>query len=179
MHNIRNAVAALAASLALIGCAERTEPDRTPFEDRPPYGTDPVRVGTGPAAADFTAGLWRPDTVDGARAVVFQEPQSDPIFAIYCDGRRGMVMERRGLTSAGPASLMRIVVDGVDRRLAVNPVRDETLVLRAVLPYNDAVNTALKRGPAALSVDVGDGETLRLPPAEIVQMLAVDCGRTA
>lgn len=170
--------ALLAAGLALAGCAERSAPDTTPFEDRPVANTARVPLNSS-TASEFTEGLWRPDTVEGERAVVFQEPQSEPIFALYCDGRRGIVLERRGLTSSGPTTLMRIVVDGVDRRLAVNPVRGEKLALRAVLPDTDTVTAALKRAPAGISVDVGQGSALRLPPAEIVQMLAVDCGQQA
>lgn len=179
MHIQLKAMAAILAALAVAACAERTSPDATPYDDSAPYGSAPVEPGPAAAAASFTPGLWRPDTVDGARAVVFQEPQSDPVVALYCDGRRGMVVERRGLTASGPTNLMRIVVEGVDRRLAVNPIRDEGLVLRAVVPFNDAVNTALKRAPTSIILDVGEGDALRLPPAQLVQMLAVDCGRTA
>lgn len=179
MHIELKVTVAMLAALAISGCAERTSPDADPYNDTAPYGTDPVDVGPVAPTASFTPGLWRPDTVDGARAVVFQEPQSDPVVALYCDGRRGMVVERRGLTAPGPTNLMRIVVDGVDRRLAVNPIRDEGLVLRAVVPYSDAVNTALKRAPTSIILDVGEGKALRLPPAQLVQMLAVDCGRTA
>lgn len=166
--------------LALLACAERTDPDPTPLEDRGAYNLiDPVNVedAAGPVGLT-TLGNWQTGTVDDARAVLFARPQAEPVFAIFCDGRRGLVLERRGLTPGGALERMDVAIAGVRRTLAVNPViGDGPPVLRAVVPYNDELQVRLQDRAAPMSVDVGEDEALRLPASPLIPALATECAR--
>ena len=96
------------------------------------------------------------------RGVAFTTPRGDPLLRIYCDGRRGMVVERVGDQS---------------RRLAVNPEGTGGTVLRAALPINGKLAAALKAGPAPIRVSVGEDSLLSVPPSPLVAMLAADCSK--
>lgn len=165
--------------LAFPGCAERTSPEATPIEDG---GTDnmidPVRIDDAAGAGLTTLGSWQTGSVGDARAVLFSKPRAEPIFAIFCDGRQGLVLERRGLTPSGTIARMEIAIAGTRRALAVNPLIDGTPVLRAIVPYNDELQVQLQDRPAPISIDVGEGQPLRLPPSPLVPALAAECART-
>jgi hypothetical protein len=165
--------------LALPACAERTAPDPTPLEDGGVYNMiDPVRIDDAAGAGLTTLGSWQTGTVAEAQAVLFAKPRAEPIFAIYCDGGRGLVLERRGLTPTGTIARMDVAIAGTRRALAVNPLTDSgPPVLRAIVPYNDELQVRLQDRAAPMSIDVGEGQPLRLPPSPLVPALAAECAR--
>jgi hypothetical protein len=166
---------------ALGACAERSEPD---YDSVPANGynlIDPVRVGDADGlvggATATTAGSWRLDTNGSMRAVSFAPPQAAPVLRFSCDGRRGMIVERLGLTPAGETTMMVIRVGDQSRRLAVNPTGPEGSILRAALPFNDRLMAALQERPQPIHVRVGEQSPLMLPPSPLVAGLASDCSK--
>jgi len=170
---------------ALAACADREEPDRDP---PPPSGynmIDDVQVNDpgglvgaqqSPATAT-TPGVWRPDTVGAMRGVSFVPPEGEPLLRMFCDGRRGMVVERTALVPSGEIDMMTFRVRDRGRQLAVNPTGPDGTVLRAMLPLRGDLIAALQAGPAPIQVSVGEGAPLSLPPSPLVAMLATDCSK--
>lgn len=175
----------LFAAVALGACAERTEPDQNPVPMNGYNMVDPVRVSDpgGPierstsASGEVTLGTWRPDTEGTMQGVAFAAPQGEALLRLFCDDRRGMVVERTGLTPSGDMNMMTFRARDVGRRLAVNPTGSDGTVLRAVLPLNDELTAVLQEGPVPIQVAVGEGEPLSLPPSPLVAMLAAECSK--
>ncbi len=165
--------------VTLPGCAERVEPDPTLAKESDGYNMiNPVRVDDSETVEPPTPGAWRSASVEGARGLLFAAPGADPIFAIYCDARRGLVLERRDYSPTGTIDMMNVTIDSMSMNLAVDPVDDPVRALRAVVPYRGDLAARLQKNPAPISISVGEGAPLRLPPSPLVPTLAIFCART-
>jgi hypothetical protein len=169
----------LILSLALVACARTSEPDPNPAEDNGAYNKiDPVpSPAAGAAAEPPAAGEWREAQVRGRPALLFAGAGSDQAMAaIYCDERRGLVIERRGLVPAGEIDMMSLAAGDQRQRLAVAPVREDGgPVLRAALPFNAELIAVLQQGPTPLTIDVGEGARLSLPATPLLPQLVTRC----
>ena len=168
---------ALAALFALAACAETKAPDPNPAEDGGAYNMiDPTVEPVAGEPLPPEGGEWSQGSVEGRDALLYGAPGGDPIFAMFCDERQGIVLERRGLTPTGPYRMMEVAIGNDRATLAVNePVDSERPVLRATIPFNSELNTRLRTPGEPISVTVGRSQPLMLPSTPQVAELAVSC----
>lgn len=172
-------LAPLLIPLAVAACARSAEPDPTPTNDSGAYNKiDPVPTPT--AAAPGTppnAGEWRQASISGRPGLLFGPPgDARAAAAIYCDERRGLVIERRGLLPTGEIGMMSLVAGNERQDLAVSPVQEESgPVLRAALPFNAELISSLQSGPVPITMNVGESSTLNLPATPLLPQLVNRC----
>ncbi|MDT9600139.1 hypothetical protein [Sphingosinicella rhizophila] len=142
---------------------------------------DPV---VDPVAADPSrpeAGEWVEGDVAGRKAIVFDPVAGGPVFAMFCDTRDGLVLERRRLLPSGPHRMMEIAFGDARESLATNEVSNNGPVLRAQLPFNSELFTRLRDFEGAISITVGRSQPLVLPADPLIPELVRKCitGATA
>lgn len=172
--NSRIAFAALAGLAVLAGCADTQEPDPAPAEDGGPY--DRIDPTVNPVASEPlppAGGEWVGREVDGRQGLVFQPLAGEPVFAMFCDERDGIVLERRGLLPSGPYRMMDVAVGNDRVSLAANEV--DGPAVRATLPFNSEFHTRLADPGESISVTVGRSQPLMLPSTAEVAELVRTC----
>ena len=167
--------------LLLAACGGTSEPDPTPAEDGGAYERiDPVEgvfVNNGSRPADG-AGTWSETRIDGRNGLLFSDASGTAQFAMACDDRGGMVLQRRGVPATGGLSMMTVTFGGEVQRYAVNELATPEPVLQAIAPYNDRLIARMKEVQAPLGIEIGDLPPLALPPSEAVSALARTCATT-
>lgn len=163
-----NRLVPFAALLLLAACAESEPPDPTPADDDGAYNMiDPVTAevtqDTAPAIGEWTRTMQEEQS-----ALAFGPAGAEPLFSIRCDDREGILINRHGLVEAGTAGMMALILGADRHELAVNPVQAPLPMLRAAVPANDPLLTALRRHQGQLELVVGDGPPLVLPASPMI-----------
>ena len=68
---------------------------------------------------EVALGAWRETLQDEQRVLEFGPTGAPPLFSLRCDARRGVLLQRHGLASAGDLPVMRVSVGSEARQLAV------------------------------------------------------------
>lgn len=170
----------LLAALTLGACGD-SKPANPPLEEREqPYNQvdpviDPITKVVPPGEQDLTPGAWTEARIENRPALFFGSTASAPLFAIGCDGRSGLVLQRRGARMAGGVQMMEITIPGETRRLAVNTLETDPPILQASLPPNHDLVSQLRGLSGPLVISLGDAPALRLPPDRKIGELVQKC----
>ena len=161
-------LAPFAALLVLAACAESEPPDPTPADDDGAYNMiDPVTAQVTPDAAP-AIGEWTRTLQEEQPALAFGPTGAEPLFSLRCDDREGVLLSRHGVVEAGTAGMMTVALGDDQHRLAVNPVEGPLPMLRAAVPANDALLSAVGDYKGQIEVVVGDGPPLVLPASSMI-----------
>lgn len=169
--------AALAALLAATACAETSDPAADP-DAMPKGGYDMVDPVANPVAGQPLppqGGEWTQGQIDGRRGLVFRPAEGEPIFAMFCDERDGIVIERRGLLPSGPYEMIDIAFGNVRESLAVNQVDNDGPVLRATIPFQSELYTRLRDVEGTISIGAGQAELIAMPASPEIGALVRTC----
>ncbi len=167
---------ALMLVLALGACAEARAPDPTPTKDGGPYNMiDPVPDPAATAGAEQDQGSWRSSRLGSEPVLVFANRGPEAVLRIRCDGRRGLVIERVGVSSVGPAQLMEIGVGSEVARLAVNRTAESTSVRRAIVPYNHPLMKQLASDEGSVRVALGKASAVTAPLNQDTKQFVLTC----
>ena len=167
-------LAAAAAAAALAGCGDRAEPDASAEAARDGYEADPVATAP-PGNSQVAPGEWQRQDEAGEPVLLYRQPSGDPMLAFRCDSRGGLVIDRLGVVSTPPVTLLRLGAGSEISTYAVRPLQSND-VLRATIPGPDAMLSQLRR-PVPLMLDFGSGPPIRLPATALLPRLVVDCER--
>lgn len=171
---MRRPTAPLIAALALIACADTDEPDPTPVRDGGNDMVDPVVAQAG-EPLEIEQGEWVPASIDGRTGIGFVPAGegSEPVFAIACDERDGILLERRGVVDVAERQMMQLRFGGVARSYAAVQPDLEPPVLRAKIPFNDDALAELAVLDGPIGIGFGVHPPLMMPaPPEIGDLVA-------
>lgn len=172
---VRFALAAPLA-LALAACADTSEPDPVPAEDGGPYNMlDPVVNPVAGEPLPPQGGQWSRGSVEGREAVIFTPLAGEPILALFCDERDGIVIERRGLFPTGPYEMMDVSLGNVRESFAVNEVDNDGPVLRATIPFQSEFYNRLRELEGTMSIETGQAETIVVEAGPLIGELVRTC----
>lgn len=169
---------ALAILLALAGCADSQDPDPQPTQDEVVGGYDKIDPVVNPVAGKPHPpqdGEWVSGTVEGREAILFDPVEGEPIFAMFCDERDGIVLERRRLLPSGPYRMMDVTVGNDRDSFAANEVQGNGPVVRANIPFQTDLYTRLRRPVDEISISIGRSAPLVLPGGVEVAELVRTC----
>lgn len=170
---------ALMLVLALTACAEAHAPDPTPTEDGGPYNMiDPVPdpSATPASGALLDQGSWTAGPAGAEPVLAFGAQGPEALLRLRCDGRRGLVIERVGVSSVGPAELMEIAVGSEVARLAVNRPAGTDSVVRAVVPYNHPLMKQLASDEGSVRIALGEATAVTVPLNQETKQFVLACG---
>lgn len=169
---------ALAAPLvlALAACADTSEPDPAPAKDGGSYNMiDPVVNPVAGEPLPPQSGEWSRGSVEGREAAIFMPAAGEPILALFCDEREGIVVERRGLLPAGPYEMMDVSLGSVRETLAANETENDGPVLRATIPFQSEFYNRLRETEGTMSVEAGQAERITVPTSPLIADLVRTC----
>jgi hypothetical protein len=165
---------ALAAFILLTACA-RSEPADQSSVDNPAFANElPASVEPADESREETEGRWQVSGV-GPQPAAFIGTTGQVLFALRCDERRGLVVQRPGLIPRSQLALLQLRTGGVVRRLAVTASATGTPNIESVIPYNDELIAPLMRFDEALEVRFTGLEPLILPPSPEVAGFVQGC----
>lgn len=162
-------------ALALAACADTSQPDPTPAEDGSYDMIEPVANPVAGEPLPPKGGEWSRGSVEGREAAIFTPLAGDPILALFCDERDGIVVERRGLLPAGPYEMMDIALGNVRESFAVNQVENDGPVLRAKIPFNSEFYNRLRELEGTMSIEAGQAEPIVVPGDPLLAELVRTC----
>ena len=174
-----------ACSLALIllaACARSEDASTVPSDIN---GLAPMtKVGADDSDDSRLAiGEWRESLQDETQALEFGPAGAAPLFSLRCDARRGVVLQRHGVTPAGDLPMMIVTIGNDTRRLAVTSGTGPIPMLRAALAARDPLLSTLAQEGSPITIRVGDAPPLTLPPSptigEFVSLCASGGGQGA
>lgn len=171
----RFTVFALIGAFAFLGaCAESSEPDADPTPEESYNMIEPVTADV-PASPEAEAGEWVSSTLEGEPALLFGPPESEAQFSMRCRDGGGLVLQRAGIVPEGAVQMMMVSVDGANAQFAVNETGDEMPLLTAIIPDNEPFLDMLRDAAGPLTIRVGGGSPLVLPPNPEIGELVETC----
>lgn len=165
----------LGALLLLAACADSQDPEPTPMEGGPYNMIDPVVNPVAGEPLRPEAGQWVRGNIGGREAILFDPVSGNPVFAMFCDSRDGLILERRGVLPSGPHRMMDIAFGNVRESLATNEVENGGPVLRAQIPFSSPLFTRLRDFDGAISVSVGRAQPIALPADPMIAEIVRTC----
>ena len=105
---------------------------------------------------ELALGEWRETLQEEQQALEFGPTGAPPLFSLRCDPRRGILLQRHGLTPSGDLPVMLVSVGSETRRLAVTGSGGPNPMLRAALNTSDQLLTILGRASTPIQIRVGD-----------------------
>jgi hypothetical protein len=169
---IRNALPF--ALILLAGCARSEEASVAPSnENQAIQAVETVR----PERDDQEPALgeWRDTLQEDQRAIEFGPRGAPPLFSLRCDARRGVLLQRHGLTPSGDLPVMLVTVGSETRRLAVTSGDGPIPMLRAALNSSDQLLTILSGATSPIAIRIGDSPPLILPPSPALGAYIAQC----
>jgi hypothetical protein len=166
---------AAAAILALAACAKTEEASLVPPQEDGGYNmVDPVKA---PLAdeGELALGEWASSMQEEQPALTFGPPQTEPLFSMRCDGREGLLLQRHGVIVGPGMNMMLVELGGETGRLAVNPVEGPLPLLRAAVPPNNSLIGNLATAQDRITVRIGNGEPLVMPPSPLLGEFIRSC----
>ena len=124
---------------------------------------------------ELALGEWRESLQEEQQALEFGPTGAPPLFSLRCDARRGILLQRHGLTPSGDLPVMLISVGSETRRLAVTGSGGPNPMLRAALNASDQLLTILGRAATPIAVRIGDSPPLNLPPSPMIGAYIAEC----
>lgn len=121
------------------------------------------------------AGQWVRGNVGGREAVLFDPVAGDPEFAMFCNSRDGLILERRGLLPSGPHRMMEVAFGNVRESLATNEVESNSPVLRAQIPFSSEIFTSLRDFDGTIAASVGRGQPVVMPADPLIASIVRTC----
>lgn len=159
-----------ALALALLaGCARSEEASLIPPDSNQGYN-QAGRVGT-PEQDDRepAIGQWRASLQENASALEFGPMGTEPLFSMLCTGRQSVLLQRHGGAPAGPLPELRLATGNQNVALPVTAGGGTIPMLRADVPLNHPLVTALIQGGQPLTVRLGnDTAHTIIPPSPLV-----------
>lgn len=165
----------LAALILLAACAKTEEASLVPPQEDDGYNmVDPV---TAPLVAEgeLALGEWASSMQEDQPALTFGPPATEPLFSLRCDGRQGLLLQRHGVIVGPGMNMMLVELAGNVRRLAVNPVDGPVPLLRAAVPASSELIGALAGASDRITVRIGTGEPLVMPPSPLLDEFIGRC----
>jgi hypothetical protein len=172
---MRSAVSCIALIL-LVACARSEDASTVPSDTnglavpveqvRQPEGDD----------SQLAIGEWRESLQDDAQALEFGPAGATPLFSLRCDSRRGLVLQRHGVTPASDLPMMIVTIGNETRRLAVTSGAGTVPLLRATVPARDPFLSTLAVNSDPMTIRVGDAPPLALPPSAAIGDFISICG---
>jgi len=168
------AATALALLLLAAACARSEDASMGPTDSnqavqkvetvRPERNEDEVQLGE-----------WRETLQEDQRALEFGPTGAPPLFSLRCDSRRGVLLQRHGLTTSGDLPVMLVSVGSETRRLAVTGSGGPNPMLRAALNASDQLLAVLGRAAGPIAIRIGDSPPLNLPPSPLIGTFIGQC----
>lgn len=124
---------------------------------------------------ELALGEWRDTLQEDARALEFGPRGAAPLFSMRCDARRGVLLQRHGLSPAGDLPVMLVTVGSETRRLAVTSGEGPIPMLRAVLNATDQLLGTLTAAASPIAVRIGDSPPLVMPPSPLIGAYIAEC----
>jgi hypothetical protein len=155
----RTAMIRLAPAFALLlvaGCARSEDPTYVQVDTNQGYN-QAGRVGA-PEQDDQepAIGQWRASLQENAPALEFGPMGTEPLLSLLCTGRQSVLIQRHGGAPAGPVPDLQLSIAGRDVRLPVTAGGGTVQMLRADVPLNHPIVTALGEGSQPLTMRLGD-----------------------
>jgi hypothetical protein len=170
-----NRTAILTALLALAACAQTEEASLVPPQEDDGYNmVGPVKTPIG-QEGELALGEWASSMQEDQRALAFGPPQTAPLFSLRCDGGEGLLLQRHGVIMGPGMNMMSVELSGSTSRLAVNPVEGPLPLVRAAVPAEGELIGALANADDRITVRIGNGEPLVMPPSPLIGEFIKSC----
>jgi len=152
--------------LAATACARSEQANLGPADENQAQEVETVR----PERDDeeVALGAWRETLQEDQTALEFGPSGAPALFSLRCDARRGVHLQRHGLTTAGDLPVMLVSVGSETRRLAVTGTGGTPPMLRATLAASDQFLGVLSNAGTPIAIRIGDSPPLILPPGPAI-----------
>ena len=172
-----NRTAPLLALLLLAACARSEEANLVPSDGNEAREVETVR----PERDDeeLALGEWRDSLQEEEAALEFGPRGASPLFSLRCEARRGVLLQRHGISPGGDLPVMLVTVGSETRRLAVTGSEGPIPMLRASLPASDQLLAILAGAESPIAIRIGDSPPLILPPSPTIGAYITRCATGA
>jgi hypothetical protein len=167
----------LASFLVLAACAKSEEASLVPPQEDDGYNmVDPVKSPV-VQEGELALGEWARSMQEEQPALTFGPPSTEPLFSLRCDDGDGLFFQRHGVIAQPGLNMMLVQAGGEVRRLAVNPVEGPLPLLRGAVPAQAELAAELASAQDRISVRIGDGESLVMPPSPLIGEFVRSCSQ--
>lgn len=174
------------AAVALIGCAQRENPAEVAraqaaiaaADAKATQAQQDVAAAPAPRAGNETAlaaASWSSDAAGDATTALYGLPDADPLFSAHCDGtRREIVFTRAADVAVGTVD-MKVGAATQIKVFEAQAVAKPMPSVTARLPASDPLVRAIVASDDAVTVQIGDGEPLLMPPSAPLRQVIANC----
>jgi hypothetical protein len=164
--------------IVVAACARTEEASLTPPEEGGYNTVEPVRA---PEAEDqeLALGEWRESLQNEAAAVEFGPSGTEPLLSILCRPQGGVMLQRHGTVQIGSMEMMTVTLGGETRQLAVTAGTGTVPMLIAAVPTNEPLIEGLATNQEPITIRLGDGVPLIMPPSPLVGEFIRNCAADA
>ena len=157
------------ALLLIAGCARSEDASLVPPDSNQGYN-QVGKVGT-PEQDDRepAIGQWRASLQENVQALEFGPMGTGPLFSLLCTGNQSVLLQRHGGAPAGPLPAMQVSIGDINERLPVTAGGGTIPMMRAEVPLNSRIATALGASGQPLSIRSEDGAPLIIPASPMIQ----------
>lgn len=166
------------ALILLAACARTEEASLIPPEELATNAAEEI-LAAEPEEQELALGEWRESLQDDRPALEFGPTGTEPLFSMTCGEGRGLTLQRHGTVPIGGLERMQIVTDGQARELAVTASAGTVPMLTASVPSNEPLIAELAGSQGPITIQIGDGAPLLLPPNPLIGEFAATCAGTA
>ncbi|MFN3943396.1 MAG: hypothetical protein ACK4K7_00535 [Allosphingosinicella sp.] len=170
----------MSASLLLLAaaCARSEDANLTPPEEGGYNTVEPVRA---PEAEEqeLALGEWRQSLQEEQQVVEFGPTGTEPLISIVCRPQGGVLLQRHGAVQVGGSEMMTVTLGGETRQLAVTAGTGTVPMLVAAVPSNEPMLQGLATNQEPITIRMGDGAPIIVPPSPLVGEFIRGCAADA